>query len=274
MGEQVVNNEVYRHRAQDWWEDDVAIFSTLRFFVNPVRCAYFLRIFRQMREKQAAQEQPALLDVGCGGGFLSEEFARAGFVVTGIDPALETIAVAQQHARASGLTIDYRVGSGERLPCTDACFDCVACCDVLEHVDDLECVVREVARVLKPGGLFFYDTINRTLRSKLTAVKVPRAWRSATADESNGHVWSHFIKPKELAALMARYGLDNREMRGISPRANPLSVYLNLRRCFKGRISVKELGQRARFGECKGLGISYMGFAVKNGTSALVNPGS
>jgi 2-polyprenyl-6-hydroxyphenyl methylase/3-demethylubiquinone-9 3-methyltransferase len=261
MDEQAVNNEIYRQQAPKWWDDDVAIFSTLRFFVNPVRCAYFLRIFRQTWGDPAEHEQPTLLDVGCGGGFLSEEFARAGFAVTGIDPAAETIGVAEQHASASGLTIDYRVGAGESLPCVDASFDCVACCDVLEHVDDLERVVKEVARVLKPGGFFFYDTINRTLRSKITAVNVPRPWRSTAFDESNGHVWSRFIKPKELMASMTRCGLDNRDMRGISPRANPLSVYLNLRRCWKGRISIKELARRARFGESRSLGISYMGYA-------------
>lgn len=262
VDQQVVESEIPRRRAADWWDDD-PIHSTLRFFVNPVRCAYFLRIFRQIGREQAEDVPPTLLDVGCGGGFLSEEFARVGFSVTGIDPAAETIEAAQQHARASGLAIDYRVGAGECLPCADASFDCVACCDVLEHVDDLERVVGEAARALKPGGLFFYDTINRTLRSKLTAVKVPRAWRSADYNETDDHVWSNFIKPKELVVLMARYGLENREMRGIAPRANLLGVYLNLRRCFRGRISIEELGQRATLGESNNLGVSYMGFATK-----------
>ncbi len=273
MNEQKVNNEIYRQQAEKWWDDDTAIFSTLRFFVNPVRCAYFLRTFRQTWGEVVEDAQPTLLDVGCGGGFLSEEFARAGFAVSGIDPIAESIAAAQQHARASGLSIDYRVGAAESLPCVDASFDCVACCDVLEHVDDLELAVKEAARVLKPGGFFFYDTINRTLRSKLTAVNVPRAWRSTVFDESNGHVWSHFIKPKELISLMTRFGLENREMKGISPKANPLSVYLNLRQCWSGRISIKELGERVRFGESKSLGISYMGFAIRNETPTSLNPG-
>ena len=263
MGQQAVNNEIYRDQAADWWNDNVAVFSTLRFFVNPVRCAYFLRMYRQVRPEQAEDAQPTLLDVGCGGGFLSEEFARVGFDVTGIDPAAESIQVAQRHASASGLTIKYRAGAGESLPWADAGFDCVACCDVLEHVDDVERVVKEVARVLKPGGLFFYDTINRTLRSKITAVKVPKAWRSKGFSEANGHVWSRFIKPKELVALMKRHSLENREMRGILPRANLLSVYLNLRRCFQGQISVKEFGKLAKFGESNSLAVSYMGIAIK-----------
>ncbi len=263
MDQQAVNNEIYRNQAADWWDDDVAVFSTLRFFVNPVRCAYFLRMYRQMRPEQVEDAQPTLLDVGCGGGFLSEEFARAGFGVTGIDPAAESVEVARQHARASGLTIDYRVGSGESLPCVDTSFDCVACCDVLEHVDDLERVVEEVARVLKPGGFFFYDTINRTIRSKITAVNVPKAWRSKGFDETNGHVWSRFIKPNELMALMKRYSLENRGIRGILPRANFLSVCLNLRRCFRGQISIKEFGRLAKFDESNSLAVSYMGYAIK-----------
>lgn len=264
MDQPVVNNTIYCNQAADWWDEDVAVFSTLRFFVNPVRCAYFLRMYRQIQPEQGADVRPTLLDVGCGGGFLSEEFARAGFDVTGIDPAIESVEVAQRHACVSGLSIDYRVGAGESLPYGDANFDCVACCDVLEHVDDLERVIEEAARVLKPGGFFFYDTINRTLRSKITAVKVPRAWRSARFEETNGHVWSRFIKPRELVALMARYGLENRGMRGILPKANLLSVYLNLRRCFQKRISVKEFSRLAKFGESNSLAVSYMGFATKS----------
>ena len=258
-----VNNEMYRRCAADWWNDDVGEFSTLRFFVNPVRFRYFLRVFRQSFGEQEELTPPTLLDVGCGGGFLSEEFARAGFVVTGIDPAPETIEVARQHACVSNLTIEYRVGVGEFLPFADASFGCVACCDVLEHVDDPELVVKEIARVLKPGGLFFYDTINRTFISKIALIKIAQEWRSTAIGEPNAHVWSHFVKPGELVALMKQHGLESREMRGISPHANPLIAYLNLRRCVRGRISFRELGQFLRIGESNSLSVSYMGFATR-----------
>ena len=116
-----VNNDVYRRLGHAWWDDDVGEFSTLRFFVNPVRFGYFKRILVQ--ERGPTQSGLALLDVGCGGGILAEEFARAGLRVTGVDPAPESIQTAQAHAAASGLAIEYRTGSGEQLPLPNASFD-------------------------------------------------------------------------------------------------------------------------------------------------------
>jgi len=154
-----VDNDLYRRLGHAWWDDDVGEFSTIRFFVNPVRYGYFERVLTQHGWKNAVD----ILDVGCG--ILAEEFARGGARVTGIDPAPETITTARVHAAAAGLSIDYRVGAGEHIPLPAAAFDVVACCDVLEHVDDVDRVIAEIARVLRPGGLFFYDTINRTFMS-------------------------------------------------------------------------------------------------------------
>jgi 2-polyprenyl-6-hydroxyphenyl methylase/3-demethylubiquinone-9 3-methyltransferase len=167
---QTVNNAIYRSMGHAWWDDDVGEFSTLRFWINPIRFGYFARVIA--REKLLERGQRRLLDVGCGGGLLAEEFARAGFQVTGIDPAPETIETARTHAGTSGLAIDYRTGVGEQLPFPDGSFDHVACCDVLEHVDDVDRVVGEIARVLRPSGSFFYDTVNRTLISKIAIIKV------------------------------------------------------------------------------------------------------
>jgi ubiquinone biosynthesis O-methyltransferase len=112
------------------------------------------------------------LDVGCGGGYLAEAFARDGFIVAGVDPAANSIEAARKHASETGLNVDYRVGRSETLPFSDGCFDAVACCDVLEHVDDLDKSVSEVGRVLRPGGVFFYETVNRTWLSKLVLIKI------------------------------------------------------------------------------------------------------
>ena len=258
-----VNNDIYRRLGHAWWDDDVGEFSSLRFWVNPVRFACFERVFK--REKVLDRGLRKLLDVGCGGGLLAEEFARAGFEVTGIDPAPESIEAARAHASASGLSIDYRTGHGERLPFPDAAFDHVTCCDVLEHVDDLDRVIGEIARVLRPDGLFFYDTINRTFLSRLAVIKVMQEWRCTAFAEPNSHVWEKFITPAELVALLERYGLDQREMRGIVSRRNPLSILLNFHRRVKGRITFQELGRRLDFQESEHLGVSYMGYATKNG---------
>jgi 2-polyprenyl-6-hydroxyphenyl methylase / 3-demethylubiquinone-9 3-methyltransferase len=260
-----VNNDLYRSLGHAWWDDDVGEFSTLRFFVNPVRFGYFKRILDLERGK--AQGGLALLDVGCGGGILAEEFARAGLRVTGVDPAPESIQTAQAHAAASALSIEYRTGSGEQLPFTDAAFDVVACCDVLEHVDDVDRVIGEVARVLKPGGLFFFDTINRTFISKIAMIKVMQEWRSTAFVEPNCHVWERFIKPAELRQVLARHGLDQRDLRGITARCSPLAAWLNFRRRAKRLISFRELGQRLAFGEGDDLDVSYMGYAERSATS-------
>jgi 2-polyprenyl-6-hydroxyphenyl methylase/3-demethylubiquinone-9 3-methyltransferase len=259
--EQKVNNDIYRRLGHAWWDDDVGEFSTLRFWINPVRFGYFKRMLGQ--EPALASGRRRLLDVGCGGGLLAEEFARLGFEVTGIDPAPETIDTARAHAASSGLSIEYQTGSGEHLPFADGAFDHVACCDVLEHVDDVDRVIEEIARVLKPGGLFFYDTINRTLISKIAIIKVMQEWRSTAFAEPNSHVWEKFIKPGELTALLARHGLTPGEMRGIVSRRNPLLGLLDFRRRVRGRITFKELGRRLDFQESEHLEASYMGYAVR-----------
>jgi 2-polyprenyl-6-hydroxyphenyl methylase / 3-demethylubiquinone-9 3-methyltransferase len=259
-----VNNDLYRQLGHAWWDDNVGEFSTLRFFVNPVRFGYFKRILD--RERGPAQSGLALLDVGCGGGILAEDFARAGLRVTGVDPAPESIQTAQAHALASGLSIEYRTGSGEQLPLADAAFDLVACCDVLEHVDDVDRVVGEVARVLKPGGLFFFDTVNRTFVSKIAMIKVMQEWRSTAFVGPNCHVWERFIKPAELRQALARHGLEQRDVRGITSHCSPLAVWLNCRRRAKGQISFRELGQRLAFCEGDDLDVSYMGYAQRLAT--------
>lgn len=256
-----VDNDLYRRLAKEWWNEDVGEFSTIRFFVNPVPFGYFMRVLRHSFEGEPIR--PTLLDVGCGGGLLAEEFARSGFLVTGIDPVPESIETARAHASESGLNIEYQIGSGELLPFPEASFDHVACCDVLEHVDDVDEVIREIARVLKPGGLFLYDTINRTVFSKIAAIKIMQDWPSTAVCASNSHVWDKFIKPAELVATLKSHGLDQQEMRGISTRRNPIANWLDFRRRVKAQISFKELGRRLAFRESGDLSVSYMGHAVR-----------
>lgn len=258
---QKVDNDIYRRLGHAWWDDEVGEFSSLRFWMNPVRFRYFARVLG--RGKTLERGQVGLLDVGCGGGLLAEEFARAGLTVTGIDPAPESIETARAHASASGLRIDYHVGCGETLPFEESAFDVVACCDVLEHVENLEGVLGEIARVLKPGGLFLYDTINRTMASKFAVIKVMQEWPSTAFVARGTHVWEKFVKPSELTVLLKRQGLDPGEMRGIQPRRNVFAVLLDFRRRAQGKISFQELGRRMDMQESDHLDTSYMGYATK-----------
>lgn len=118
-------------------------------------------------------------------------------------------------------------------------------------------------RVLRDGGVFFYDTINRTLFSKLVVIKVAQDWSCTAWEEPHTHDWRKFIKPAELTAAMQRCGLVNQETRGISSGAGLLSGLVNVRRRAKGRISRYEMGARLRLHESDDMSASYMGYAIK-----------
>jgi 2-polyprenyl-6-hydroxyphenyl methylase / 3-demethylubiquinone-9 3-methyltransferase len=255
-----VNNEIYQTYGHDWWSEDASFdISSLRYCMNPVRYGYFKRKLQQLH-----LPGKAVLDVGCGGGFLAEEFARDGFTVTGIDPAARSLEAARKHAADNNLAIDYREGKGEALPFPDASFDIVACCDVLEHVDDLNLVISEVARALKPGGVFCYDTVNRTWLSKVAMIKISQDWGFTRWIQPNSHVWEKFIKPAELIAVMNRCGLANQELTGISSRKNPLALLASLRALRKGRLSNREIAAAFAVCETEDLRISYMGYAIRS----------
>jgi len=197
------NLTLYNEVADDWWSDDVRWIRTLKNMV-PGRLDYFDQLI-DWKDK-------AVLDLGCAGGFMAEALDDRGAQVTGIDPAADAIAAARAHG--SDRQIAYHVGMGEALPYADATFDAVVCVDVLEHVKDLGQVVSEITRVLRPGGLLCYDTINRNLLASLTVVTmaedVLRLLPRGTHDPDM------FIKPAELIKLFA--GLTPGKISGFGPR--------------------------------------------------------
>jgi 2-polyprenyl-6-hydroxyphenyl methylase/3-demethylubiquinone-9 3-methyltransferase len=206
-----------------------------------------------------------VLDIGCGGGFLAEEFAALGCPVTGVDPSPVSVGAARAHAAGRGLGIDYRVGAGEDLPGPDAAFDVACCCDVLEHVSDVDRVISETARVLRPGGLYLFDTINRTRTSKLLAIKAAQEWRLTRLTGVAFHDWGMFITPAELSAVLERHGLALGEIAGLGARANPLAVLRSVASARLGRITYGELSRRLDVGQVSSTAVSYMGFATKTG---------
>jgi 2-polyprenyl-6-hydroxyphenyl methylase/3-demethylubiquinone-9 3-methyltransferase len=198
---------IYDRVADRWWSDDIRWVRTLKNLV-PGRLAWF--------DRQIDWAGKAVLDLGCAGGFMAEALAQRGADVTGIDPAVQAIDAARAHAREGGLCIGYDVGVGEVLPDDSASFDAVVCVDVLEHVSDLNKVLAEVARTLRPGGLFLFDTINRNLLARLTTITVAedvlRLLPRGTHDPAM------FIKPAELRTAMQGVGLVPGAVTGLGPR--------------------------------------------------------
>jgi 2-polyprenyl-6-hydroxyphenyl methylase / 3-demethylubiquinone-9 3-methyltransferase len=255
-----VDNQLYNRPEDIWWNEQEP-FSMLRTMLNPARFGFFRAVLTD--EGRIDPHGRTALDVGCGGGLLAEECARLGLLVTGVDPSTRSVRTAQEHAKESDLTINYLAGAGELLPFAEASYDVVFCCDVLEHLENPTTVIAEISRVLKPGGFFLYDTINRTLRSKLAVIGLFQQWRWTSCAPPDLHDWNKFIKPRELREMMAQYGLDSRSVVGMKPQASPIDLIRQMRKRKRGQISYGELGRRMQMRAAADLSISYMGWAVK-----------
>ena len=198
---------IYDKVADHWWSDDLRWVRTLKNLV-PGRLKWF--------DRHITWQGKDVLDLGCAGGFMAEAMALRGANVTGIDPAKGAIEAARRHAATEGLRIGYDVGVGEALPYADASFDAVVCVDVLEHVADLGKVLAEVARVLRPGGLFLFDTINRNSIARFATITIAedilRLLPRGTHDPAM------FIKPSELRRAMQAAGLTPGPITGLGPR--------------------------------------------------------
>lgn len=257
-----IDNEMYFRDDWQWWGDDPNNTNVLlRYFINPVRFGYFTRVIRERFHSSGAGKK--ILDLGCGGGFLAEEFAKAGFEVTGMDPSPKLLDGARAHALQGHLNINYIEGYGEKLPFENSSFDYVACCDVLEHVADLDGVIKQISRVLKPGGAFFYDTINRSFMSYFLIIKVAQEWKFTAWEAPRTHDWKMFVKPAELSEIMARHGLVQQELKGITPGQGLIAGFFNVRKRAKGKITRYEMGKQMDLRESDDPGVTYMGYGVK-----------
>jgi 2-polyprenyl-6-hydroxyphenyl methylase/3-demethylubiquinone-9 3-methyltransferase len=199
---------IYDDVAARWWSDEVPWLRVLRSMV-PGRLRWFDPIVGDWTGRDA-------LDLGCAGGFMAEALAQRGAQVTGIDPAADAVEAARVHAAQEGLAIRYDVGVGEALPYADESFDIVVCVDVLEHVADLRAVCDQVARVLRPGGLFLYDTINRNAVSRFAVITMAEDVLGLLPKGT--HDPDRFIRPEELDAALCAAGLTPQARTGLGPR--------------------------------------------------------
>ncbi len=256
-----INNKIYDELGHGWWDEDGnGNLVSLRYLTNPVKFNYINTIIKNQKK----DENKSILDVGCGGGYLADKLAKAGFEVTGLDPSNTSIKAAKAHAKQEKLTIKFVEGLGEKLPFKSNSFHFVCCCDVLEHVKDFTLVIKEISRVMRGGGIFFYETINRTIISKIVMIKVMQGWQGISFLEPNIHIWDMFIKPKELIEVLSRYNFVNQETKGLSPSMNFISHFFSLRARNKGQISWQELGKRFNLKISNNISCNYIGYAVKS----------
>ncbi|QJD17214.1 bifunctional 2-polyprenyl-6-hydroxyphenol methylase/3-demethylubiquinol 3-O-methyltransferase UbiG [Paracoccus sanguinis] len=194
--------------AAEWW-DPKGKFKPLHM-LNPVRLDYiagqiaaeFARDPRSLRPFEGLR----LLDIGCGGGLVSEPMARLGATVTGADAAEGNIRIARLHAEQSGLKIDYRATTAEALLEAGERFDVVLALEIVEHVADPQAFVTTCARLLRPGGLLVASTLNRTPQSFAAAI-VGAEWVMRWLPRGT-HDWRRFIRPADLAGMFAAAGVQ------------------------------------------------------------------
>lgn len=226
--------------ADEWW-DPHGKFRPLHR-LNPTRlgfirdqiCGHFARD----RAKHAPLKGLAILDVGCGGGLLTEPMARLGGQVTGIDPGEKVINVARAHATDMGLDIDYRPTTAEAVVRAGERFDVVLNMEVLEHVTDASSFLNSCVSALKPGGAMVVATLNRTITSYACAIvgaEYVLRWLPRGT-----HQWNKFVRPAELRMMLETYGMEIRDVTGVT--YNPLADSWKL---------------------SADLAVNYMAFAVK-----------
>lgn len=254
-----IDNNIYNKAGDIWWQPDTVL-NLLKTSVNPCRVTYFQNLIKELAIDPKGK---TALEVGCGGGILTEEISKMGFSTTGMDPSEQSLNTAINHAKTSGLSIKYDKGTGEQLPYRNNSFDCVFCCDVLEHVRDLNKVISEISRVLKPQGIFFYDTLNRTFISKLVAIKIWQEWKRWAFMPENLHVWEMFIKPDEIKSVLSANGFDWKAHRGTQPNLSIPKMLSALRKRAKKEWTYADLGKNFRLVESNDMSILYMGYAIK-----------
>ena len=210
-----VEVERFRNLASDWWDPKGRmrplheIAPTRLGYVRAEACRHFGRDIKAMR----ALSGLSVLDIGCAAGLVAEPMARMGGAVTGIDPGPELIAAAKMHAAGSGLAIDYRAARTEDLVAAGETFDLVLCLEVVEHVPDVGAFVATCAKLVAPGGLILFSTINRTL--KAFALAVVGAEYVLRWLPRGTHEWSRFVTPDELSGHVTANGLEVATTRGM-----------------------------------------------------------
>lgn len=190
--------------ASDWW-NPLGAMKPLHLF-NPIRLDYV--------DMHSPLKDKAVLDVGCGGGLLSEAMAKAGAEVSAIDMSESVLTIAKQHAKDNAINIDYQQITPEDFATKKpATFDIVTCMELLEHVPDPQSVITACATLVKPGGTVYFSTVNRNVKSYLLAI-VGAEYIMNLLPKGTHH-YSKFIRPSELRRFSENADLDLEDISGI-----------------------------------------------------------
>ena len=205
--------EKFSKIAKEWWDPE-GKFKPLHKF-NPIRISYIkeniVKTF-QIKNNTNPLKKIKILDIGCGGGLLSEPMCRLGAEVTGIDASDKNINVAKLHAKKNNLHIDYQCASPENLK-TNTKFDVILNMEIIEHVEDIDLFIKSCAYHLKKNGIMFIATLNKTLKSYLFAIigaEYILRWLPIGT-----HEWNKFVKPDDLILLLKKYNFKLEALDGM-----------------------------------------------------------
>ena len=237
-----IDNSIYHSYGERWYtayDDPIALLRA----ENKIKVPWILGFLKNSHHQK-------VLDVGCGGGFLSNDLALSGFKVTGVDLSLESLKIAELYDKTG--TVNYELADAFHLPYDDKSFDVVTAMDFLEHVEDPGRVIKEFSRVLRPGGYFFFHTFNRNILSKLIIIKFVEWFIKNTP--KNMHVIELFIKPRELKQYCEEAKMDVTAMTGLRPVLSSIDFQM---------IKTGVVSPKMRFTLTKSLLLSYLGVAKK-----------
>ncbi len=241
----MINNEFYHTLDVGWYQAFDHPVALLRA-ENALRAPWVIATLVKKIGNKAK-----VLDIGCGAGLLTNPMAKAGFDVTGIDISKASLQIATQFDKTN--SVRYAQADAYELPFEEQTFEGVTAMDLLEHVEKPEKVVREAARVLKPGGLFFFHTFNRTFLSYLMVIKGVEWFVKNTP--KNMHVYDLFIPPNDLKRWCTRQKLQIEEILGLRPKI--------LHPSFWKMLLTRKVPENFTFTFCKNLSTGYIGYCTK-----------
>jgi len=250
----IIDNDFYDKEdfSVDWWNENGWAQGLHK--MNNLRADYFKNIIETVLLKNQTQKRDIqLVDLGCGGGLLTETLGRRGMNITGIDISSNSITIAKKHLEGNPLPltkVEYLVGSVYSTPFPSAYAHVVVMSDVLEHLNDLPQLAKEVNRILKPGGLFLFDTINRTwlsyilnILSEVVGIVPPHT-----------HDWKLFVTPEEITELFAKEKIETKEFYGMQIKLSFVNVLKKVK--LSSVLDSFVLGNNVQ--------MNFIGYAVKN----------